>query len=142
VRTTVGYTGGTSSSPTYDSVCSGDGHTEALKVEYDPSVLPYEELMRTVLQQADPDSWSVQYQDAVWPQNEEQREIARSVAQRLGKARVPILDATPWHDAEEYHQKVCSHDLSGALDASAHAPHVPCACCVLARARGSISPNN
>jgi len=112
VRTTVGYTGGTSSSPTYDSVCSGDGHTEALKVEYDPSVLPYEELMRTVLQQADPDSWSVQYQDAVWPQSEEQREIARSVAQRLGKARVPILDATPWHDAEEYHQKYLTKQLS------------------------------
>lgn len=105
MHTTVGYTGGASASPTYDSVCSGDGHTEALKIEYDPSELPYEQLMRIVLKQADPDSWNVQYQDAVWPQNEEQHKIARSVAQQLGKERVPILAATPWHDAEEYHQK-------------------------------------
>ena len=101
----VGYTGGESANPTYDSVCSGDGHTEALRLEFDPSVLSYEQLMEHVYRQAEADSWSPQYKSAIWAQNDEQREVARRVAQRLNKARVPLLDADTWYDAEEKHQK-------------------------------------
>ena len=34
VNTVVGYTGGTTANPTYNTVCRNDGHTEAIKVEY------------------------------------------------------------------------------------------------------------
>ena len=44
--TRVGYTGGSSPNPTYESVCSGDGHTEAVKVEFNPQQLPYNDLLK------------------------------------------------------------------------------------------------
>ena len=44
--TMVGYTGGTLKDPTYEDVCTGQTeHAEAIQVEYDPSVIPYEELL-------------------------------------------------------------------------------------------------
>lgn len=46
LRTRVGYTGGPSENPTYQSVCAGDGHTEAIRVEYDPRRVSYEELLK------------------------------------------------------------------------------------------------
>ncbi len=42
VRTSVGYTGGKTKSPTYDSVCDGDGHTEAMRIWFDASVTSYD----------------------------------------------------------------------------------------------------
>ena len=48
----MGYTGGTKPNPTYDSVCRGDGHTEAMKVEFDPSVISYEALMQKFFAEA------------------------------------------------------------------------------------------
>ncbi len=46
VKTRVGYTGGTAPNPTYNSVCAGDGHTEAMRVWFDPSVITYEQLLQ------------------------------------------------------------------------------------------------
>lgn len=101
----MGYTGGTSSNPTYRSVCSGDGHTEAVKLEFDPSVISYEDLMKRVLREASSFGGKAQYKSAVWAQDEEQVEIARRVAAKLNKARVPVLGQSKWYDAEDYHQK-------------------------------------
>lgn len=101
----MGYTGGTAKSPTYRSVCSGDGHTEAVRLEFDPDVITYEQLMQRVLKDASGRGGPVQYQSAVWYQNEEQAQVARDVAASLYKKTVPILPATKWHDAEDYHQK-------------------------------------
>mmetsp|Transcript_146555 Transcript_146555/g.255716 ORF Transcript_146555/g.255716 Transcript_146555/m.255716 type:complete len:108 (-) Transcript_146555:109-432(-) len=44
-ETVVGYTGGDNPEPTYESVCLGDGHSEALQVEYDESEISYEDLV-------------------------------------------------------------------------------------------------
>ncbi len=45
VSTRVGYTGGTTESPTYGSVCGNDGHTEALRLWYNPDVITYDQLL-------------------------------------------------------------------------------------------------
>jgi len=45
VKTRVGYCGGRTPNPTYESVCDGDGHTEAMRVWYDPSRISYERLL-------------------------------------------------------------------------------------------------
>ena len=121
-------------SPTYQSVCRGDGHTEALKVEYDPAVVTYEDIMRRVLSQAHGGACKAQCactrssdgsaqappgacralvldrvpadMSAVWSVDEQQAAIATRVAKELGKeSSVPIMPAAPWHDAEDYHQK-------------------------------------
>ena len=44
-----------------------------------------------------------QYGSAVWAQSDSQDEVARRVAREVGK-QVPVLPASPWHDAEEWHQ--------------------------------------
>lgn len=44
-KTRVGYTGGRTASPTYKSVCAGDGHTEALQIWFDPAEISYEHLL-------------------------------------------------------------------------------------------------
>lgn len=104
----VGYTGGSNSHPTYESVCNGDGHTEAVKLEFDPAVISYEDLVGKVLKEASPGGFGdAQYQSAVWPQDAMQEAVAKKVAAKLGggKAGVPILPKAQWTDAEEYHQK-------------------------------------
>ena len=107
MNTWVGYTGGDAPAPTYKTVCSGDGHTEALRIEFDPSVLSYSDLITRFFR--DPNVRSVygaekpQYRTAIWAQNDEQQAIARRVGDEQGKA-VPVLPAKPWYDAEEYHQ--------------------------------------
>ena len=103
----MGYTGGPSSAsaPTYKSVCSGDGHTEALRLEFDPEVVSYEELMELVIRQASTGRGRPQYMSAVWTTDAEQAATAKKIAAKLGKQQLPILPAKPWYDAEEYHQK-------------------------------------
>jgi len=107
VSTSVGYTGGTSAAPTYKTVCANDGHTEAIKIEFDPATISYEELMQRVFQQAVPPAprGKRQYMSAVWAIDTEQEAAAKKVAASLNKADVPVLAPTVWYDAEEYHQK-------------------------------------
>ena len=105
VSTSVGYTGGTTKSPTYETVCRGDGHTEALKIQFDPSVISYEEVMKKVLPSTSGFKAKPQYMSAVWAQNEEQKKVAQAVAKSFGKEDVPILPAQHWQDAEEYHRR-------------------------------------
>ena len=103
----MGYTGGKSENPTYQSVCRGDGHTEALRLEYDPDIISYEELMRIFYSEAHGGRCKAQYKSAVWAQNKEQEEVAKRVAKAAG-SDVPVLEAHTWYDAEEYHQKYFS----------------------------------
>merc|ERR1712232_500366 len=93
---------------TYESVCGGDGHTEAVRVEFDPSEISYEDVIRRFVR--DPKIASVhgrqdpQYQLAIWVASSGQREVALRACAEVGKT-VPVLDATPWFGAEPNHQK-------------------------------------
>ena len=119
VKTRVGYTGGTTEHPGYRDVCSGEtGHAEAVRVEFDPNVITYEELLGyfwrlhdpTQLNRQGPDI-GTQYRSAIFYHSEEQREAAersRDQFDRSGvfgaKAVTQIVPAGPFYDAEEYHQ--------------------------------------
>jgi len=107
----VGYTGGTNAKPTYGSVCGGDGHTEALKVTFDPSVVSFSELLDTFWSLHNPTArYNTQYMSAIWPQNQEQsRIVAESIGQKEEKSVLPIatvVDGTTptFYKAEWYHQ--------------------------------------
>lgn len=120
VRTTVGYTGGTSAKPTYDEVCTGQsGHAEALLVEFDPARVSYQQLLTvfwdnhdpTTLNRQGPD-FGTQYRSAIFFHSPAQAEQARASKERLaasGRFRRPIVTeivpAAPFHPAEDYHQK-------------------------------------
>ena len=109
LRTVVGYTGGPWGKPSYKSVCGGDGHTEAILVEFDPSIITYRQILDLFFGMHSPFSRKkVQYRSAIWPQSPEQLEtaLAAKAAKSQGgrKAETAIEQPKAWHDAEAYHQ--------------------------------------
>jgi len=113
----VGYTGGATSDPTYESVCAGDGHTEALRLRLDPAVLTYEELIATFLDDPrvpthrDPRE-KAQYKTAIFAQSPRQAAIVRRQLSTAGKDVELVERPHDWYDAEEWHQ----HFYSGFKD--------------------------
>lgn len=105
----VGYTGGNNAQPSYESVCSGDGHSEALQLEYDESALSYEDLLETFLRLHRPNlAGKIQYRSAIMFHSEEQKTAAEKVLERNRVSKTDVAEllqpASSWHDAEEYHQ--------------------------------------
>ena len=108
MSSSVGYTGGTTDSPTYREVCDQEdasGHTEAVRIVYKPDVLSFETICRRILEEATLGIRRCQYQSALWAQNAEQAATAKRIAVELGKESFPIFAAAPFHDAEARHQK-------------------------------------
>lgn len=124
IRTTVGYTGGTSASPTYNSVCANDGHTEAIKVDFDASTVSYDELISVFLAEHQPTykSGKPQYKSAIWTQSREQEDLARAALhayaeQHKQEVATDVAPAQPWYDAEAYHQKYYVRERASTLQA-------------------------
>jgi len=110
-RTRVGYTGGSTPNPTYNSVCRGDGHTEAIKIEYNPAETSYEQLVDVFFKEHMPTrKGKAQYKSAVWVHNKDQEKILKTkiveMEANLGlKIATDVESVKEWYDAEEYHQK-------------------------------------
>ncbi len=118
--TTVGYAGGSFKDPTYKDVCSGKtGHAEVVQVEYDPSKVSYEELLRvfwnihdpTTLNRQGPDI-GTQYRSVVLFHNPEQEAAATASKQKLQSSGryqksivTEITPASEFYRAEDYHQQ-------------------------------------
>jgi peptide-methionine (S)-S-oxide reductase len=109
VRTRVGYTGGSTPDPFYESL--GD-HTESVEVEYDPSQISYQDLLDVFWASHTPTykPTTRQYMPAVFYHNPEQQRLAeqskaRQAAQEQGPIYTQILRATQFYPAEDYHQK-------------------------------------
>lgn len=110
--TVVGYTGGDNPHPTYQSVCAGDGHLEAIQVEYDDSEISYEDLLNAFLNLHIPNTLGKrQYRSAILFHNHEQKEVAEQVLQQQDFPLDLLQPASTWHDAEEYHQKYAQKQM-------------------------------
>ena len=126
VHTTVGYSGGSASTATYDQVTTETtGHAESVEVVYDPSRITYGTLLRiffsvvhdpTQLNRQGPDV-GTSYRSAIFYTNEEQRKISTAYIAQLDAAHVfskPIVtQVTPlkgFYDAESYHQDYALHN--------------------------------
>lgn len=102
----MGYTGGKNSAPSYESVCAGDGHTEAIRIEYDPSKVSYEDLLQYFWAGHSPAPTKTQYRSAIWYEGEDQREAAEAASSQRPRGKyVALKPVQPWYDAEEYHQE-------------------------------------
>ena len=105
----MGYAGGSKLNPTYHDL--GD-HTESLQVDYDPSVITYDQLLDLFWESHNPcdKGYSKQYMSAVFAADEKQRLAAAESKSRLelklGRTvRTPILPLGKFTLAEDYHQK-------------------------------------
>jgi peptide methionine sulfoxide reductase msrA/msrB len=116
-----GYIGGHKDHPTYQEVCSGTtGHTEAVKVEYDPSKVSYEKLAKLFFEIHDPTQVNhqgpdvgYQYRSVVFYENEAQKETAEKLIGILKdkgfKVATTVEKATRFWPAEKYHQDYYEH---------------------------------
>lgn len=118
VATAVGYSGGHTESPTYESVCShGTGHAETVLVEFDPKKVSYDRLLEVFFATHDPTTKDRQgpdvgdqYRSAVFTFSPAQEAAARAAATResasLGKAvTTEITPVGRFWIAEDYHQQ-------------------------------------
>lgn len=123
--TAVGYAGGFTPNPTYEEVCSGrTGHTEAVRVVFDPDVAPLADLLRAFWEGHDPTQGArqgndvgTQYRSAVyWTAPDQQsvvsasREAYQAELDRagLGAITTDVGPAGPFYYAEDYHQQYLS----------------------------------
>ncbi len=118
--TAVGYTGGSLENPTYEEVCSDrTGHAEVVKVEFDPGIISYEELLDLFWKSHDPTTLNrqgpdigTQYRSVIFYQTEEQKTAAQKSKEKLQKSGkfdreivTAVEPAQTFYKAEEYHQR-------------------------------------
>jgi peptide-methionine (S)-S-oxide reductase len=113
-----GYTGGDTTNPTYEQVCTGTtGHAEAVQITYDPQEITYRDLLEVFFTIHDPTTLNrqgndvgTQYRSAIFSHGPEQAQVAEEVIKKLEDARIwnsPIVtEVAPlgeFYPAEDYH---------------------------------------
>ncbi|MBX3702606.1 MAG: peptide-methionine (S)-S-oxide reductase MsrA [Steroidobacteraceae bacterium] len=129
--TAAGYAGGFTPNPTYREVCSGmTGHTEVVRVAFDPKQVSYDELLRTFWESHDPTQGmrqggdvGTQYRSAIYAIGAAQLEAARAskaayqqALAAAGHARpitTEIAPAPEFYYAEDYHQQYLAKNPDG-----------------------------
>jgi peptide-methionine (S)-S-oxide reductase len=134
-----GYMGGQVDQPTYEQVCAGGtGHTEVVRVEFDPSVISFGELLEVFFTAHDPTTLNrqgndvgTQYRSAIFVLDEAQRAEAERVIADLEKKHVfdaPIVTsvepARTFWKAEAYHQNYFANNSHQPYCLFAVAPKV------------------
>lgn len=113
-----GYTGGRKANPTYEQVSDGGtGHTEAVRVTYDPARVNYAQLVEYFWRTIDPTvrnrqfcDVGSQYRSAIFWQTDEERATAEKsrdallASGRFKEVHTEIEKASVFYPAEEYHQ--------------------------------------
>jgi peptide-methionine (S)-S-oxide reductase len=120
--TSVGYAGGYTPHPSYEEVCSGrTGHTEAVRIVFDPAQVSYADLVRRFFEIHDPtqgmrqgNDIGTQYRSAIYTTTPEQAEVAQALAKRygeelrargVGEITTEIAPAGDYYYAEDEHQQ-------------------------------------
>jgi peptide-methionine (S)-S-oxide reductase len=128
--TQSGYAGGFTPNPTYKEVCSGQtGHTEVVRVVYDPKQVSYESLLKTFWESHDPtqgmrqgNDVGTQYRSAIYVTTPAQHKLAEASkaayekalqAKGFGTVTTEIADAPTFYYAEDYHQQYLAKNPAG-----------------------------
>jgi peptide-methionine (S)-S-oxide reductase len=142
--TSVGYAGGTTPNPMYEEVCSGrTGHTEAVRVVYDPAKVAYADLVAAFYEVHDPtqgmrqgNDVGTQYRSAIYTFSEEQAQVAKEITERYqpeltkrgyDEITTEIKPATTYYYAEDHHQQYLLKNPNGYRCHSATGIKVPSA---------------
>ena len=117
-RTEVGYCGGNSPNTNYREVCTGTtNHAEAVKLEFDPKIITYEQIIKKFFEFHDPTTPNrqgpnvgYQYRSEIFYNTDEEKKIAEKVLEEVnkklgGKVVTKISKEKNYCRAENYHQK-------------------------------------
>ncbi len=118
IRTEVGYCGGNNLNTSYKEVCTGlTNHAEVVKLEFDPKIISYGEIIKYFFDFHDPTTlnsqgfdFGTQYRSEIFYLSDKQKKIAEKVLNETnikfsGKIVTKISFAKNYCPAEEYHQK-------------------------------------
>ena len=122
-----GYMGGPNPNPSYEQVCSGTtGHAEVVRLEFDPAVISYRDILEIFFTIHDPTTLNrqgndvgTQYRSVIFATSPEQEATARQVMAEMAHVwDAPIVTeispAQPYFKAEDYHQNYfAQHPLQG-----------------------------
>ena len=113
-----GYTGGTTTNPTYQQVCTGKtGHAEAVQIDFNPSKISYREILEIFFSVHDPTTLNrqgadvgTQYRSAIFYHNAKQKAVAEEFIGELNKSKLwekptvtQIVPLDTFYPAEDYH---------------------------------------
>ena len=118
IDTKVGYSGGHKDNPTYEEVCTGNtDHAEVVKIEFDETIITYEQILNIFLENHNPTQLNrqgpdigTQYRSSIFYFNDNQKAEAELKLNSLQKKYnnnivTEIKKATEFYLAEEYHQE-------------------------------------
>ncbi len=128
--TAVGYAGGATPNPSYGEVCSGmTGHTEVVRVVFDPAKTSYAALLRIFWENHDPtqgmrqgNDTGTQYRSAIYATTPAQLQVARASCEAFqkeleragyGAITTEIREAPEFFYAEDYHQQYLDKNPGG-----------------------------
>ncbi len=118
-NTTVGYMGGNSKNPTYEQVCTNrTGHAEVVQIDYDPTIITYEQLLDVFWQIHDPTQRNrqgpdvgSQYRSVIFYNTPHQKRLAEESKKKIQRLRhlnedvaTELCPASTFYIAEQYHQ--------------------------------------
>lgn len=125
MSTSAGYANGDSENTDYASVCAGSGHTEAVRVVYNQSVVSLEKLLDIYYECIDPFSVNrqgndcgIQYRSGIYYKDPDDAIIVAasldSLSDKLGgKVALEHGPLVNWCEAEDYHQKYLDRNPRG-----------------------------
>ncbi|MEE2526869.1 peptide-methionine (S)-S-oxide reductase MsrA [Hyphobacterium sp. HN65] len=130
VSTAVGYAGGYTKNATYQEVCTGaTGHTETVRIVFDPQKVSLEALLKLFWESHDPtqgmrqgNDVGTQYRSAIFWTTDDQKavvlESARLYEEALGDAgrgrvTTELAEAGPFYYAEDDHQQYLAKNPGG-----------------------------
>jgi peptide-methionine (S)-S-oxide reductase len=130
ISTQVGYAAGHTPNPTYKEVCTGlTGHTEVVRVVFDPKVISFDSLLSLFWENHDPTQGmrqggdvGTQYRSGIYAYDDTQKRAAvasKAAYQRAlegakhGAITTEILEAPEFYYAEDYHQQYLHKNPDG-----------------------------
>lgn len=132
-----GYAGGALKNPTYEQICSGNtGHAEVVRVNFDPSLLSYRELLEIFFSLHNPTQLNrqgndvgTQYRSEIFYHDETQKAEALAIIKEIDQDKIwpdpvvtQVTEINNYYDAEDYHQDYVAQNSHNPYCAMVVAP--------------------